>query len=199
MPLTIFTVDSSFSSTGLASVSQHAGADFHRITWRCARIKTEPSGTDYAPTQERIAVIVSRVRDTLHGWALADGKRPDGVAIEGPSFASPGQAHRLSGLWWTMYAMLTQQYIDVLVIPPTSRIKYATGNGSSGKDEVQLAVSRRYPDAPITCNDEADAVAMAAAMARLMKCPVEQSLPQSHLAALIKLQPAMDAMMLSRV
>ena len=75
----------------------------------------------------------------------------------------------------------------MLVVPASSRAKYATGRGNAGKDEVLLAVSRRYPHAPIVNNDQADAVALAAMGARLLGEPIEDSLPKTHLDALAKL------------
>ena len=77
--------------------------------------------------------------------------------------------------------------VPVLPVPPSCRAKYATGKGNAGKDEVLLAVARRYPHAPVGGNDEADALVLAAMGARLLGEPVEDSLPKAHLDALAKL------------
>ena len=111
------------------------------------------------------------------------------VVVEAPTLSQGRQGGHLDrhGLWWALYGNLTRAGHDVLVVPASSRAKYATGRGNAGKDEVLLAVSRRYPQAPIVNNDQADAVALAAMGARLLGEPIEDSLPKAHLDALAKL------------
>jgi Holliday junction resolvasome RuvABC endonuclease subunit len=67
-----------------------------------------------------------------------------------------------------------------------SKLKiYATGRGNKHeKDEVTVALIRRYADAPIQNNDEADATGLAMMGARLLGEPYEKSLPQTHLRAM---------------
>ena len=111
------------------------------------------------------------------------------VVVEAPTLSQGRQGGHLDrhGLWWALYGNLTRAGHDVLVVAASSRAKYATGRGNAGKDEVLLAVSRRYPHAPIVNNDQADAVALAAMGARLLGEPVEDRLPKAHLDALAKL------------
>lgn len=122
------------------------------------------------------------------GLFLADA---DMVIIEAPAYSKNiGMAHERAGLWWMLYAAAgAVMHGDPLVIKPNLRAKYATGNGNAGKDEVMLAASRRYADAPIRNNNEADAVVLAAMGARLAGMEVD-SVPKTHAAALKTLMMA---------
>jgi len=112
------------------------------------------------------------------------------IGIEGPSLSPRrmGLDHERAGLWWRLYTRAEKFAGEpIRVISPKTRAKYATGNGNAGKDQVLLAVSRRYPTFTGDTNDEADALVIAAICARLDGQPVEPFLPASHLAALDKL------------
>lgn len=104
--------------------------------------------------------------------------------IEGPSLGQmrQGGEHLRAGLWWILVNAM--RGTKLVVVPPATLKKYATGRGNAGKDEVLLAVAKRYPDAAITNNDEADALVLAAIAARLDGHPIELGLPKAHLDAL---------------
>jgi crossover junction endodeoxyribonuclease RuvC len=109
----------------------------------------------------------------------------DLVVIEAPAFSrTTGSQHDRSGLWWLIVSHLHAVKRPVLEIAPNLRAKYATGKGNSGKDEVVIAVTRRYPGVEVKTNDEADALVLAAIGRRLLGEPLEASLPQTHLDAL---------------
>src|SRR5690606_34094716 len=113
------------------------------------------------------------IQDWAHMMCKPDDG-PDLIVMEAPAFSkNNGMAHERAGLWWKIYEAVTGYSVHVLVVKPNLRAKYATGRGNAGKDEVMLAASRRYPDAEITNNNEADAVALAAMGARLMAEPVD--------------------------
>ena len=96
-------------------------------------------------------------------------------------------AHAYGGFMGHLTAWCEHHNIPYQGVPVGTIKKHATGKGNAGKDEVLLAVSRRYPHAPIVNNDQADAVALAAMGARLLGEPVEDSLPKAHLDALAKI------------
>ena len=109
----------------------------------------------------------------------------DLVVIEGPSYASKfGHPHDRSGLWWGIVGELLLSGRAVVEVPPTCRMKYATGKGQAHKDLVLAAAIRRYPMVDIISNDIADAVILAVMGSRQLGWPAEQSLPQTHLAAM---------------
>jgi Holliday junction resolvasome RuvABC endonuclease subunit len=106
------------------------------------------------------------------------------IVIEQPAFSrQTGHMHDRSGLWWLVVSHAGKWY-HVAEVSPTTRAKYATGKGNAGKDAVLAAVVRRYPQVEVTGNDEADSLILAAIGARHLGAPIEDSLPQAHLAAM---------------
>lgn len=122
--------------------------------------------------------------------AQAAAAQPDLAVIEGPSMASKfGHPHDRSGLWWQLVSRLMGAGIKVVEVPPSNRMKYATGKGNAAKDAVLTDVVRRYQAQTthaIAKNDQADALVLAAMGSRHLGQPVESSLPLSHLAAMDK-------------
>lgn len=112
------------------------------------------------------------------------------VVVEAPAFSrTTGHQHDRSGLWWLVVDELCgSSYATVVEVAPSARAKYATGKGNAGKDEVLAAVVRRYPDVDVSNNNEADSLVLRAMGCRAIGHPLEESLPQTHLAALDKVR-----------
>ena len=106
------------------------------------------------------------------------------IAIEAPAYSqSTGKTHDRSGLWWEVYRRVAEQGPTFEV--GTGKVKiYATGKGTADKDEIIASTVRRYPTAPISNNNEADAVVLAAIAARVAGASLEPSMPKTHLRAL---------------
>jgi crossover junction endodeoxyribonuclease RuvC len=177
----ILAIDPSLQCTGVAVL----GPSQVNPYWAVRSIKTSAPVAPPTPhlaqlnRMERIVGEISRA-----GQEMTGGVRLSYAVIEGPAFSkNEGMAHERAGLWWMLYQMLAAQHLPILVVKPNLRAKYATGNGTSGKDEVMLAASRRYPDVPITNNNEADAVILACMGARMLGTPVDR-LPAAHVDAL---------------
>lgn len=154
--------------------------------------------TDGSPQGAESYVVKSKgsLKDALHERAgrLADldGRIrsivPYGsvIAIETPAYnQTSGNHHDRSGLWWLVVSGLAP-YHRIVEVSTTQVKKYATGKGNAGKDEVMIAAVKRYPEFDITDNNTADAVILAAFLARALGRPIEESLPQANLAALEK-------------
>ena len=108
-----------------------------------------------------------RGRDIAHGIARTKGvalQVPDVWAIETPSFGSKGQLDRLYSGWWGVIDELMRWggWPPPLRVAPSQVKKFATGKGNTGKDEVMLAVARRFPDVNVSNNNETDALVLAA-------------------------------------
>lgn len=66
------------------------------------------------------------------------------AVIEGYSYASrQSQSHSLGELGGVVRVALFEAGIPFVVVPPTSRAKFATGKGNAGKAEVVSAVSAK--------------------------------------------------------
>ncbi|MFC4912555.1 hypothetical protein [Actinomadura gamaensis] len=164
---TVIGLDVSLTSTGIAIG--------HRLT----RV------TSTGRKADSLAVRCGRLRQ-LADQIDAQVRDVDLVVIEQPAYSrSQGSAHDRSGLWWLVVDRLHGRGIPVAEVAPTSRARYAAGRGNAGKDEVLAAAIRRYPDVPISGNDEADAYILAAmGLDHLGHPPVV--VPQTHRAALDK-------------
>jgi Holliday junction resolvasome RuvABC endonuclease subunit len=127
--------------------------------------------------------------DHIIAWATAGSSDPVMVVVEGPALGSQnGSFFDRAGLWWLVVSGLQARGIRVLVVPPKTRAKYATGNGNSGKDVVLAHVIEQYADFMDNCSirndNEADALVLAAMGARYIGEPQEESLPEGNLAAM---------------
>ena len=166
-------LDLSLASTGIASVVPGAVTPV-----LVDRVQTKPHGDDLAARRERLSVL----RRNIAAWT----RYAHLVVVEGLAYASRSpHATERAGLWWLIVDDLLARDAPVAIVPPSTRAKYATGKGNSPKDAVLAAVIRRYPDADITGNDEADALILAAMGARALGCPVDE-LPKTHLDAMAK-------------
>lgn len=163
-------LDLSLTATGIANLRGRS-ALLHRLG-------SQPAGGRWPDRHARLEALAEDVIDLV-------GPRPALVVLEAPAYGSKtGQVHDRAGYWWSVYGRLRGHEVPVLVVAPAKRAKYATGRGTAGKDEVLAAVVRRYGWAEVGNNDHADALVLAAMGARLLGEPVEEWLPQAHLAAM---------------
>lgn len=65
------------------------------------------------------------------------------VIMEGYSYGSRTRAHALGELGGVLKVAFDEAWIPFVIVPPTSRAKFATGRGNAGKAEVISAVSFR--------------------------------------------------------
>lgn len=178
----IVAVDPSLTSTGLAVLGPSQVNPYWAVRTIRSAAPVAPPNPALASVR-RMEKIVGDLRRAVEELTL--GVRPTYFVIEAPAFSkNNGMAHERAGLWWMIYqALAGYGHVPILVVRPNLRAKYATGLGNAGKDQVLLAVSRRYPGVPITNNNEADAVVLAAMGARMLGVPVDD-LPRSHLDAM---------------
>ena len=176
-------IDPSLTSTGLSIVDTQ-----DRLEIMTSTIGSKGTRADDWPTRNsRISSMAVRIIENIPSYA-------DMAVIEAPTLSQVRQGGHLDrhGLWWRIYDDLaTLVCIPTLVVTASTRAKYGAGRGNAGKDEVLLAVARRYPQAQIRGNDEADALILAAIGARLLGEPIEDSLPAANLAAMATLAAPM--------
>lgn len=172
-------LDLSLTSTGIARVCTD-----HRRVESVERVTSK--GNADASLNDRHSRLHNLRRDI--GLKCADA---DLVVVEGPSYGSKtGSQHDRSGLWWIVVDWLINDLEQdgwgktVVEVPPSTRMRYATGKGNAAKDAVLASVVRRYADVDVTGNDEADALILAAMGARHLGAPIDDPLPKTHLAAM---------------
>lgn len=128
---------------------------------------------------ERMAWLRERILDHTRGADL--------VVVEGPSYGNQGAQrqsghHERAGLWWLITHALWTAKVPTAVAPPASVKKYATGSGNASKDQVLLAVSRKFPSFEGD-NNSADALVMCALGTDWLGVPMV-TMPQAHRVAL---------------
>lgn len=171
-------IDPSLSATGVARIRPG-----DPVPIRVNLVTSGPvPNAQYPDTLTRIRNIVGRVvRQALEGAEEGDVVI---VAMEGPAFAATtGQVHTRAGLWWLLYHMLEKQGA-LVVIEPSKLKRYVTGKGNAPKDLVFASVIRAYPNVGIVDNNQADALGLAAMVAREIGQPQELSVQKCTPSAL---------------
>lgn len=122
----------------------------------------------------RVEGIVS---DVLEWASVAE----PAVFIESPAFAAKGRAlDRMFGAWWLAVSELVKHGVTVRRVTPGQLKKFATGSGSANKEQVLLAVDRRYPEVAVAGNDEADALVLAVIGSAVYGEPFSRSLTKDQ-------------------
>lgn len=186
---TVVGLDLSLTGAGFAAIQSQSAVE---MGFDAPRFITKTFSTA-GKTTDSIAVRAERIEGMAH--AIVDElvnlfEFPDLVCLEDMPYGAQGAGTvDRTGLWWLVVTQIRRRLACPIILVNVSTVKiYATGRGNKvGKDEVMLAIARRYPDAPITNNNEADAFVLAAIGKRLLGEPIEESLPQTHLRAMDKL------------
>jgi crossover junction endodeoxyribonuclease RuvC len=140
-------VDPSISSTGVARIVPNAVA--------VQRLRSQPAGQELDERVQRMRSQVSAIVRLARGSDL--------IVIEGPAYGSSNQmTHMLSGFWWLMVHAL-DRIAPIAVVQPTTLKKWATGNGRAKKADMIAAAAEAFPHMKVRGDDEADALALAAA------------------------------------
>jgi crossover junction endodeoxyribonuclease RuvC len=169
-------IDSSLTNSGMCRIAipeDWGGTpvgSWSADTW-C--IPSKP-GLDKSPAaySDRISGIIAAMEPHIGAADL--------VVLEGQSSALKGSsAQTLPWLWGRIVDCTVAHAVELVVVPPAMRIKYATGKGNSQKDLVLAAAIRRFPNLDITGNDVADAVLLAAIGCRYLELPIDD-MPKTH-------------------
>lgn len=171
-------IDPSLTGTGVGVIQADGTEITHAVHTFGRKGKTSETLIERL---NRITTITRQVRDVIRGLDVY----PDVIAIETPAYGqTSGSHHDRSGLWWDLVRELTYEAGLGVMEVGIGKVKiYATGKGNGDKDAVLAATVRRYPEAPISNNNEADAFVLAAMAARLIGEPIDD-LPKTHLRAM---------------
>lgn len=108
------------------------------------------------------------------------------VIVEGYSFGSGNRAHHLGELGGIVRLAVYEAKHALVVIPPHSRAKYATGKGNAAKEAVLVEAVKRLQYAGYDHN-EADAMWLLQMAGDHYATPWRISMPSEHRAALKKI------------
>lgn len=177
IPLSIVGLDLSLTGTGVAEV--YLSDDGPQIKVATYGSKGAIQDT-LSQRQQRILLLATRIVNTV-----IDAK-PAWVLIEAPAFNSKnGHFHDRSGLWWLVVHSLADRLPDTKIVEATPQAvkKFATGKGNASKDEVLIAMTRRYTEVEFKNNNESDALSLAAIGASYVGHPIVE-VPKLHQEAL---------------
>jgi Holliday junction resolvasome RuvABC endonuclease subunit len=159
-------LDVSLAKTGVALIESWTDHAWKLTTYR---VPTPPHlKGDTRALRDRMAHVRSECSIAAERATL--------VVMEGPAFAATGSvAKDLAGLWWLVYDRLCQDH-RVVVVPPSTLKKWATGKGNAGKPQVGIGVAKAMPedvwltDFATLDDNEIDAAALAAMGVQLLGC-----------------------------
>jgi Holliday junction resolvasome RuvABC endonuclease subunit len=180
--VTVIGIDPSLARTGLARivVDRNDPCGMFGSAESAVRPSTGHRGDSLDQRRDRLNGIA---RDVIDWCAPADL-----AVIEGPSYGSAvsAAAWDRAGLWWLIVTRLNRRGIAVAVVPPSSRAKWATGNGLAGKAAVLAAIGRLWSAQGWTGNhtdhNEGDALVLASMGAQWLRAlPVLDQPPRALL------------------
>ena len=158
---TVIGLDLSLTNTGIARIAwngEDVVADIHRV-------QSKGSKTD---TWEARSVRILNLTNEIQRRALPAAL----TVVEGPSFSSGSpSSHDRSWFWGKVFDRLMLNGVPVVVVPPASAKKWATGKGNADKDDMVLAAARMWPMLDGIKNDTADALALAGIGMQLLEGP----------------------------
>ncbi|AYP69995.1 RuvC-like Holliday junction resolvase [Mycobacterium phage CRB2] len=190
MPL-VLGIDTSLTATGLCQVAfqglDNSGAPVG-LVMRTATVSAPPPAKNGDRSKRAMARRVNRLLEQI-GEAL-DDHRPDLIAMEALAYAAKGEGvWVLPWIWGRVIELCEERDIPLIVVGTSQLKKYVVGKGAgpgTDKDSVMLAVAKRWPQAEVSNNNEADATAVASIGCRYLGYPIEQ-LPKDHLTIMAKI------------
>lgn len=164
-------IDPSLTCTGVAMLTWHEGTEFPGPNWQTWRARSQalPEGL---PDAEVVAATRRRIRIVLRETLAFIPGRVDLTVIEGPSFGSKGgKSDERAALRWFLIDQLMARG-PVVVIGPKTRALLGADDGNANKAKVRAAVRVAFPNVHVPDDNVADAVALAAAGAHRLGCPL---------------------------
>lgn len=148
-------IDASLTSTGIAMLN---GDGVYTTTRKSTGKRNDTIGQ----RSERLSKLAD---DIIDGFWDPFGNVPrlnraELVVIEGPTPGTRGgSVWDRAGLWWAVVSKLDCDRLAI--VAPSTRAKWATGNGRSDKAAVATVAARLCPDVELRNSDEADALVLA--------------------------------------
>ena len=139
MSIKIVGIDASLASTGMCQM----GNILETVTTSIQSKLTGP---------QRLIEIRRKMWDFVRGSEL--------VVLEDYSFASGNQAHQIGELGGILRVTFFENGLRVLKVSPSQLKKFITGKGNAKKEEIAVAIFKKW-GREFKTNDEADAFVLA--------------------------------------
>ena len=166
----ILGIDSSLTATGLACLDIGTYDD-ERMVWSHEAQAVTVGAPK--PTKDKSKLAMVRRVNALLAAIDAAFEGVDAVGIENLAFGARGEgAWVLPWIFGRCLELCESHGVPVTVVATSARAKFATGKGNAKKDTVTLAMDRLLPEVGIHNDNEADALAVACAVAQRLGHPV---------------------------
>lgn len=151
--VTVMGIDASLTATACVTLEYRPDTPGEMIPANL-EIKTVKRGV------ERLLYIERLVMEEIERY------KPSLVVLEGYAYNATNQAHQIGELGGVLRRALYLAKVNLKEIPPAKVKKFATGKGNAPKEQVMLAVLRRW-GWPAGSTHEADAYTLARMAAAL--------------------------------
>lgn len=165
----ILGIDSSLTATGLARVDIGSYGDG---AWNSS-ISVATVGAPKPTKDKSKLAMVRRVNALLDQIEAAFDADVDAVGIEGLAFGARGEgAWVLPWVFGRVIELCEAYDVPLQIVATSARAKFACGKGNADKDTVLAAMIKQFPEADVSNNNEADALAVAATVCHQRGVPI---------------------------
>lgn len=167
-------IDSSLTATGLCQVDWHGPNNWTIATATVGAPKPTKDKSKRAMAR-RVNALIGQIEAAItdNPLAPARGSLPDLIAMEALAYGARGDSAWVLPWVFGRVVELAEKYdIPLVIVGTTARAKYATGRGTADKATVMLAAARRWPEAEVTNDNEADALVVAAVGCHYLGVPI---------------------------
>lgn len=168
----ILGIDTSLTATGLARVDVQPIEDDDPLAAYIAATATVGAPK---PTKDKSKRAMARRVNALIEqveWCFKQDK-PDAVGMEGLAFGARGEgAWVLPWVFGRVIELCEAYDVPLQIVATSARAKFACGKGNADKDTVLAAMIKQFPEADVSNNNEADALAVAATVCHQRGVPI---------------------------
>lgn len=150
-------IDTSISGTGVAILTtDERGVVLALSASTVDTSKCKTLGQKYLAIQQYIITVMDGIKSDHEVVKVYS-------AIEGGAYAGSGKIFELGGAWGCAMSAMAAFDIDPVIVTPASLKKYATGDSSASKADVQKAIESDYniQEGVLQDDNQADAAALA--------------------------------------
>ncbi|QBI96463.1 RuvC-like resolvase [Mycobacterium phage Donny] len=170
----ILGIDTSLTATGLARIDvvpieedDNPLAAYVAVVGKVGAPKPTKDKSKRAMAR-RVNALIEQIE-----WCFEGDEKPDAVGMESLAFGARGEgAWVLPWIFGRVIELCEKHDVPLQVVATSARAKFATGKGNASKDQVLAAVIKLFPEADVSDNNEADALAVAAVLCQLHGLPI---------------------------
>ncbi|AYB70550.1 RuvC-like resolvase [Mycobacterium phage Serendipitous] len=169
----ILGIDTSLAATGLARIDVQPIEDENPLAAYIAVVATVGAPK---PTKDkskramarRVNALIEQIEACFEG-----DDRPDAVGMESLAFGARGEsAWVLPWIFGRVIELCEKHDVPLQVVATSARAKFATGKGNSNKQQVLAAMIKLFPEADVSNDNEADALAVGATICHQLGHPI---------------------------